>query len=299
MRSRRSLLRGWTAAVSTAAALLAAGVARADGDADDFRQSCAGCHTIGGGPLVGPDLKDVTARVGKPDGAPSRDWLVQFILKPRDVLASGDGYAARLKAASRNQEMQSVSGMTVKRAEALLQLVEAESKKEKSVFAASAGVELPTDRTLLAALVAKGRELFVGGRGLDAGGPACFSCHQAGDTGVLGGGRLGPALEGVVARLGGSKAIQAWLAAPPTPAMRRMFGLGAGARPLAGDAEVLPIVAFLADVDARGAAPDRTGQRLAFVFGGAVLAAAALVGMDFAWRRRFRGVRAALVKGVR
>lgn len=294
---RRVLIPGARLLVGALSALAVAGPARADGDADDFRVSCAGCHTIGGGPLVGPDLKDVTARVGTPDGAASRAWLVDFIVRPREVLASGDPYAARLKAASRNQEMQVVSGMTAKRAEALLQVIEAESKKERSAFGKAAGADLPTDPRALAALVARGRELFVGGRPLAAGGAACLGCHQAGDAGVLGGGRLGPDLTAAPSRLGGVRALQAWLAAPPTPTMKPQFGLQDGGRPLASDGEILPLVAFLADAEARGAGPDRTGQQLAFVILGIAGAGVALVGLDFAWRRRFRGVRASLVKG--
>ena len=36
-----------------------------------FKQNCTSCHTIGGGRLTGPDLKDVTTRK-------DRAWFVQF-----------------------------------------------------------------------------------------------------------------------------------------------------------------------------------------------------------------------------
>ena len=54
-----------------------------------FQQKCAACHTIGGGKLVGPDLKGVTER---------RDasWLRQFIADPTKMLASGDPTASQL-----------------------------------------------------------------------------------------------------------------------------------------------------------------------------------------------------------
>jgi hypothetical protein len=67
------------------------------------------------------------------------------------------------------------------------------------------------------------------------------------------------------------------------------------ARHPAGD-EILPVLAFLQDVEARRALPDRTAQRLTFVLLAAALAVAALVAMDRAWGRRFRGVRADLVR---
>ena len=41
---------------------LAAGTLRGQETAQYFRQNCASCHTIGGGRLTGPDLKDVTKR---------------------------------------------------------------------------------------------------------------------------------------------------------------------------------------------------------------------------------------------
>ena len=39
--------------------------ARAEDPATDFKQSCVSCHTIGGGPLVGPDLKNVHEQIGR------------------------------------------------------------------------------------------------------------------------------------------------------------------------------------------------------------------------------------------
>lgn len=54
-----------------------------------FTQKCAGCHTIGGGKLLGPDLKGVTAR--RPRG-----WLIEFIVAPDRVIARGDPVAVEL-----------------------------------------------------------------------------------------------------------------------------------------------------------------------------------------------------------
>jgi hypothetical protein len=53
-----------------------------------FQAQCAACHTIGGGPLAGPDLEGVAAR--RP-----RDWLVQWIAAPDQVLAGGDPTATQ------------------------------------------------------------------------------------------------------------------------------------------------------------------------------------------------------------
>jgi protein SCO1/2 len=54
-----------------------------------FRNHCAACHTIGGGNLVGPDLRGVTAKR-------DREWLTRFIVAPDRVIASGDPTARAL-----------------------------------------------------------------------------------------------------------------------------------------------------------------------------------------------------------
>lgn len=259
-----------------------AGAALADGDADDFRQNCASCHTIGGGRLVGPDLKDVTKRQ-------KREWLTRFVRDPQAMITSGDPYAAKLLAEARNVVMPPVSGMTEKRAGQLLDLIEAEGKLEKSRFATS-GV---SDRAFTPADLERGRNLFLGGGALTGGGPACIACHQAGDVAPYGAGRLGPDLTDAWTRLGGRKALGAWLSAPATPTMKPLFA----AHPMDPEQDVLPLLAFLEDVARRGAAQSTLPARLVFLLLGVGGAAAALVLMDFAWRRRFRGVRSRLVGG--
>jgi len=53
-------------------------------------KGCVGCHKIGGGKLVGPDLKGVTARR-------DQDWVVKMILRP-DVMVKEDETAKKLLA---------------------------------------------------------------------------------------------------------------------------------------------------------------------------------------------------------
>ena len=93
-----------------------------------FRQSCMSCHTVGGGRLVGPDLKNVEERQ-------NRDWLVAFIMDPKGVLASGDPYALKLKDEAGGVIMPPIVGMSRERAEAILDLIAAESQEESSQFA--------------------------------------------------------------------------------------------------------------------------------------------------------------------
>src|SRR5262245_36578804 len=73
---------------------LAPGATQAQEAADYFRQNCASCHTIGGTPLSGPDLKGVLERVRK--AGKDEAWLTDFIANAKGMIDSGDPYAQQL-----------------------------------------------------------------------------------------------------------------------------------------------------------------------------------------------------------
>jgi len=248
-----------------------------------FRQNCYSCHTIGGGRITGPDLQNVTDRK-------SRDWLVDFITNPQQVINSGDPYALQLQQEARGVVMPTIQGMTQARAEALLDFIAEESQKEASDFQ---GTQV-SDRPLTQADVRRGRQLFLGETPLQNGGSTCISCHTVnGYDGMLGGGTLGPNLTGAIARLGGRKGLSAWLVAPATPTMSTTFQNA----PLAQE-EVLPLVAYL-QAQAQQNQQQRTApfvNYLLFGLGGAVIL---LVSFDFLWGHRFRAVRKPLVERSR
>ncbi|MCG8604906.1 cytochrome c, partial [bacterium] len=93
--------------------------------ADYYKQNCASCHTIGGGRLTGPDLKNLAERQ-------QRDWLINWMLDPEGILKSGDPYAVKLQKEARGAIMTRSPGMTRNLAVALLDLIDEESKLEKS-----------------------------------------------------------------------------------------------------------------------------------------------------------------------
>lgn len=245
---------------------------------EDFKRNCVSCHTIGGGRLVGPDLKNVTGRK-------DRAWLSRFIMDPKGVLDSGDAYALKMKNEARGAMMTNVPGMSLERAMNLLDLIEAESLLEKSQFE---GIKL-SDRPFTPADVAAGREMFLGNHRLANGGPSCVSCHSVNGIGVLAGGKLGPDLNAVFERLNGRKGLATWLSAPATSTMQAVFQ----DQPLEAE-EILPLVAFLADM---AVAPPESGQAATLIFTllGLAGTAAALVLFDAVWRNRFRAVRRPLV----
>jgi mono/diheme cytochrome c family protein len=260
------------------------GTASAQTPAADFKNVCFGCHTIGGGPLTGPDLKDVEKRK-------DRAWLVRFINDPSGVIASGDPYAKELLAAANNVPMPPVAGMTPDRANALLDLILAESDKEKSQFA---GSTLP-ERPLTDADIEDGRALFLGTKRLKNGGASCISCHSMGDIGWLGGGRLGPDLTKVpFEKYKNRRILGAWLKSPATPTMLATFGED---HPL-DDEEILALIAYFQQAAATHE-EDTAPHALVFILFGLAGAIGALVAFNSAWKTRFRGVRRALVENAR
>lgn len=261
-------------------ALLLWAVARAAAQppADDFRQSCFSCHTIGGGRLTGPDLKGVTERR-------DRDWLVRFVTNPKAVIDAGDPLAKQLLAESNNVVMPTIAGLTPARINALLDLIAAESAKPKSDFV---GLQIG-DQPFTPTDVERGRQLFTGAAKFAGGAPPCLTCHTLRGLQGFGGGRLGPDLTRVYERIQGRKALAAWLVSPASPTMQPVLA----GRALTNE-EIVPLVAFIEAAGAAGGVADTTGLLNFFLLGlgGAVVG---LVLCDALWRRRFRAVRRPLV----
>lgn len=280
-RPRRRRGDPWLLAVPALFVLLAWAPAAADAQeaAAFFKQNCVSCHTIGGGRLTGPDLKGVTDKQ-------DRQWLANFIVDPKAVIDSGDPHAQRLVQEARGVVMPTIAGMTHERAEALLDLIESESKLERSEFA---GVQVPT-KPFTSKDVELGRAYFLGRRRFDDGGPACISCHGVQGIGALGGGRLGPDLTTVYERLEGRKGLVAWLAAPPTPTMQPLFAK----HPLRTE-EIIPLVAYLEDAARRGGTTAAIDP-LNFFFLGLLGTVGSLAVFQAVWKNRFRSMRRRLVQ---
>ena len=261
--------------------LLSASLAEAKDRVKDFKQNCSSCHTIGGGRLTGPDLKNVEKRK-------DREWLIKFILDPVGVLDSGDAYAQKLLAESKGARMNPIAGMSRERAEQLLDLIAEESLKEKSQFA---GLQL-SEREFTPADVELGRQLFDGTVPLKNGGAACISCHTMGGLGFLRGGRLGPDLTKVFERPGyeSRRKLGAWLSSPATETMSPAFR----DHPLEAE-EILPLVAYFKDA-AVTQVEDTAPNGLVFTLLGLGGAVGAVLLLNRLWRGRFRAVRKPLIK---
>ncbi len=253
--------------------------ALAEDPATDFKQNCSSCHTIGGGRLTGPDLKNVEERK-------ERDWLLRFVVDPTGVLDSGDAYALKLLQDARNVRMPNIAGMSKKRAGLLLDLIAAESKLEKSQFA---GLQIPM-RPFTHEDIELGRAYYQGTERLKNGGAACISCHDLGGMGMFGGGRLGPDLTKVYERYEDRKKLAAWLSAPATATMLPTFR----AHPMEIE-EILPLVAYF-EHTAQNEQESDSNAVLVFILLGVGGAACCLLLFNRIWAWRFRGVRGPLVQ---
>ena len=85
-----------------------------------FNQKCTSCHTIGGGKLVGPDLKGVTK-------TRDRAWLTGFISAPDKAFASNDPIATQLKTEFGGVMMPNV-GVSAAQADDILHYVDSKSQ---------------------------------------------------------------------------------------------------------------------------------------------------------------------------
>jgi mono/diheme cytochrome c family protein len=246
-----------------------------------FEQKCAACHTIGGGRLIGPDLKEAIQQK-------DRAWLEHFIQDPPAVLRSGDPYALQLKQEADGMVMPKLPGVTPEMAKALLDMIEVESKLPKSSLARVSISEQPfTPDDVLT-----GTEIFLGKRRLSQAGPPCVSCHTLGSIGGFGGGRLGPDLTQVYKRLGGRKSLGAWLSAPATLTMQSVFRNHA-----LKSEEILPLLSVFEKSSRESQAANINTQIRFFLvsFAGTLLG---LAFMGWIWRGRIRTVRRAMVSSA-
>lgn len=253
------------------------GLARADEGSTVFSTKCSACHTIGKGKLVGPDLKGITSSQPKA-------WLEKWISSPSAAVASGDPTATALV---KQYPMQMPDlGLSQADVDAVIAYIAAQSGGAAAGSGGAAAAAAPAVK-LPPGDAETGRELFVGNKRLQNGGPPCMSCHSISGIGALGGGTLGPDLTNVEKDLGGDAGLASFLSSTPTPTMNAVWSK----HPLTPQ-EIANLSAFIKE----SAVTERPVSALLELIVLAVIGAIILVIIFAAyWRRRLRGVRIPLV----
>jgi mono/diheme cytochrome c family protein len=244
----------------------------ADAGQQIFQEKCVACHTIGKGPLVGPDLKGDTER--RP-----HDWLEQWISAPEAMVAKKDSYSVDLLHQFHDVQMPN-PGLSSSDVNAVIAYLATAAAQPAAPEAAGAPA--------LQANPENGKDLFTGVARFQNGGPPCMACHSVGGIGALGGGQLGPDLTEVVARYGGAAAVNAFVGGTPTPTMKAVWSQ----RPLT-DQERANVVAFLGQAEVS----KRPAQAIWQLAGVAVLGLVILLAIAAVrWQDRLKfGVRRPMV----
>jgi mono/diheme cytochrome c family protein len=255
--------------LSATAVFLLAGLAVAAGGGPAqqgqalFKQDCSGCHTIGGGDTVGPDLKGIVATAGE-------STVRDFATDPDKILGSGDPKIAALVTKFHGVKMPSL-GLTAAQVDALVAYLKTTGGKTASAPAAAAPKPTTGDATA-------GKDLFTGSTQLAHGGAACVSCHSIAGVGALGGGRLGPDLTRAAAKYGGAAGLARVLSNIAFPKMVPVYR----DHPLTSS-EQADLAAFLSRSPAATTTGDHT---LPIVLLGLAVTAAILALMLVVWPRR-------------
>lgn len=231
-----------------------------------FDTKCAGCHSIGGGRLAGPDLKGIA------DQRP-HDWLIRFIVQPDQVIASGDATARQL-VSEYGLPMPNL-GISTADAEAILRYLSGGSGAS------------PAPQALPPGDAERGALLFSGEQPLTAGGPACMGCHNLSTVGGLGGGSWGLDLTRAGSTLG-SSGIAAILQSPQFPGMAEAYA----SHPITPQ-EIADLTAY---IDSAGAAGTQTVPTYAFPLAGIGALTLFLGVMQLGQRGRAQGVRRRLLR---
>ncbi|MCO6499245.1 MAG: cytochrome c [Vicingus serpentipes] len=207
-------------AVTTGALFYGLGVNAQDGEAL-FKQTCAACHTVGGGKLVGPDLQGVNKKR-------TEDWIVNFVKSAADFGAKDADAKAMIAEYGYPMPNQNLGEGDVK---AIINYIAANSPTEEIATEGGAPAEEivaePADPALdpanaSAEDIAFGLKLFSGENRLANGGPSCLTCHNVEHTDLIAGGLLAKDLTKVYERMGAA-GLNGILSSPPFPAMNASY----------------------------------------------------------------------------
>ena len=182
-------------------------------------KKCNICHSIGGGKMIGPDLKGVTE-------IRDREWLIRHIVEPDKMIAEKDPIVMQLLAEHNNAAMP-VFGLNRKQAISIITFLENPDVSESgsSQMADSAvvfSIETILPDVAQEEIISTGALYFNGRIKFENGAPACVSCHHVTQSGLFGGGTLGPELTPAYQKFTG-QGLASLMSSVPYPTMSPLF----------------------------------------------------------------------------
>ena len=225
------------------------------GEGEDlFKKTCAACHTIGQGRLVGPDLKNVTEKR-------SQDWLLSFIKSSTKMINSGDT-DAKAMFEEYNKLLMPDNNYTDAQVVAVLSYIDQGGSGDAAQGAAPA-VDILSGIT--SENINIGASLFSGTQRLTNGGAACSSCHKVRDERIFSSGTLAKDLSESYDVMG-SAGVAAIIKSSPFPVMNTAYKNHA-----LTEEEVLNLTAYLKSVSKQRIYQLPTDFSMFFAFFGVVV----------------------------
>jgi len=186
-------------------------IVSADEGEDLFKTTCAACHTIGKGRLVGPDLNNITEKR-------SQDWLLSFIKSSTAMVNSGDADAKAIFE-DYNKLLMPDNNYTDAQVMAVLNYI---GKGGSGDAAGSGAPAVDILSKVTPENISAGAQLFAGKQRLTNGGPVCSSCHKVTDERIFSSGTLAKDLSESHDNMG-SAGIAAIIKSPPYPVMKQAY----------------------------------------------------------------------------
>lgn len=180
-----------------------------------YQSTCAACHTINRGRLVGPDLSRVYERREK-------EWLIRFIRSSQKMLKEGDSLTMALYEEYNHLPMPD-NNLSDQEIVSLIDYI-----REKDTGIADVETTRPSapdtaviaDTSYAEDFLIRGYALFYGDESFTNGAVSCFGCHNVQDSyTIIGGGKLSLDLTESYSRLGPA-GIRAVLSNPTFPVMK-------------------------------------------------------------------------------
>ncbi len=222
-----------------------------------FDTKCKSCHNIGGGKLVGPDLKGINAKH-------SQEWLINFTKNSTALIASGDKAAKAIF-----DEFGKMPMMAFDMPDADITAIFTHVKSLSSANTTEKKKNIIAPPPAPTGNAENGAKLFDGSVSFNTGGAACNACHSAG---AFPGGTLAKDLTKSGAAVG------AIMNSLPFPAMKAAYQ-----DKKLSNTEIADLTAFL-----KKAAVDKEEPMpcLGFPIGGAILFILFMIAITIIWRKR-------------